>query len=200
MEVCRKLLIIFTILLIPSPLYRRPSLFPYCAEEDTLIVNDAAKATAFNQWFQSVFTEEKLSDLGSLQSFIPTQPSVINSFSFTPDNVLQELIDLTVSKACSPDLIPPLLLKKAAPYICLNYSPSQCHLGSYHRIGSLQMSSLYLKKVIHVFLVTTGLLASHPRWWRELFIVRLGQPFPVTVGLAIVNMDFVHIIPPFPCC
>ena len=61
------------------------------------------------------------------------------------------------------DLIPSLLLKKAAPYICVplsNYLPSQCHLGSYHRIGSLQMLPLYLKKVIDVFLVTTDLRIS----------------------------------------
>ena len=35
---------------------------------------------------------------------------------------------------------------------------------------------------------------------KELFIVRLGKPFPVTVSLVIVNMDFTHIIPQFPCC
>jgi len=63
--------------------YRRP-----LPQEDTLIVNDAAKASTFNQYFQSVFTEERLSYLGSLQSSIPTQPSAIDSISFTPDNVL----------------------------------------------------------------------------------------------------------------
>jgi len=66
-----------------------------------------------------VFTVEKLSDLSSLQSSIATQPSVIDCISFTPDNVFQELTTLDVSKPCGPDLIPPLLLKKAASYICL---------------------------------------------------------------------------------
>ena len=89
---------------------------------DTLIVDDDAKATTFNQYFQSVFTVEKLSDLSSLQSSIATQPSVIDCISFTTDNVFQELTSLDVSKACGPDLIPPLLLKKAAPYICLPLS------------------------------------------------------------------------------
>ena len=64
---------------------------------------------------------EKLSDLSSrsLQSTIATQPSVIDCISCTPDNVFQ---GLNVSKICGPDLIPPLLLKKAASYICLPLS------------------------------------------------------------------------------
>jgi len=76
-------------------------------------VDDDAKATTFNQYFQSVFTMKKLSDLSSLQSSIATHPSVIDCISFTPDNVFQELSSLDLSKACGPDLIPPLLLKKA---------------------------------------------------------------------------------------
>ena len=68
-----------------------------------------AIAAAFNQYFQSVFTVEKLSNLGSLQSSITTQPSVIDCISFTPDDVFQELTSLDISKACGPDLIPPLL-------------------------------------------------------------------------------------------
>ena len=87
-------------------------------QEKTLIIDDA-KATAFNQYFHSVFTVEKLSDLNSLQSSITTQPSVIDCISFTPDDVFQELASLDVSKACGPDLIPPLLLKKAASYTYL---------------------------------------------------------------------------------
>ena len=87
-----------------------------------MIVDDDTKATAFNQYFQSVFTVEKLSDLNSLQSSITTQPSVIDCISFTPDDVFQELANLDVSKACGPDLIPPLLLKKAASYICVPLS------------------------------------------------------------------------------
>ena len=101
-------------------------------------MDDDAKATTFNQYFQSVFTVEKLSDLSSLQSSIATQPSVIDCISFTTDNVFQELTNLDVSKACGPDLIPPLLLKKAAPYICLPLSKlfaQSMSLGSCHRIG-----------------------------------------------------------------
>ena len=41
---------------------------------------------------------------------------------FTPDDVFQELANLDVSKACGSDLIPPLLLKKAASYICVPLS------------------------------------------------------------------------------
>ena len=63
--------------------YRRP--LPPLQKEDSLITNDYAKATAFNQYFQSVFTNEWLSDLSSLQSSLVTQSSVIDSVSFTPD-------------------------------------------------------------------------------------------------------------------
>ena len=47
-------------------------------QERTLIVDDDAKATAFNHYFQYVFTVEKLSDLNFLQSSITTQSSVID--------------------------------------------------------------------------------------------------------------------------
>ena len=96
--------------------FRRP-LLPL--QEDSLIVDDDAKATVFNQYFQSVFTAERLSDLSSVQSSTTAQSSVIDSINFTSDDVFQELINLDVSKACGPDLIPPLLLKKAAAYINL---------------------------------------------------------------------------------
>ena len=75
-----------------------------------------------NQYFQSVFTAERLSDLSSAQSSTAAQSFVIDSINFTSDDVFQELINLDVSKACGPDLIPPLLLKKAAAYICVPLS------------------------------------------------------------------------------
>ena len=54
----------------------------------------------------------QLSDLSSVQSSIATQPLVIDFISFTPDDAFQELTNLDVSRACGPDLIPPLLSKK----------------------------------------------------------------------------------------
>jgi len=138
--------------------YRRP-LPPL--QEDTLIVDDYAKATAFNQYFQSVFTVEKLSGLSSLQTSTATQPSVIDCVHFTPDDVFQELTALDVSKACGPDLIPPLLLKKAASYICVPLSKLFTQSMSTGKLP-LQTLSLFSKKVIHVSQVTTGLLVLHP--------------------------------------
>ena len=69
------------------------------------------------QYFQSVFTEVVGSGFTTIFYSYPAF-----SYSFKPDNALQELIDVIVSKACGPDLIPPLLLKKAAPYICVSLS------------------------------------------------------------------------------
>ena len=86
------------------------------------ITDDAAKAEVFNQYFNSVFTDESLSDLCSVKSLLDVQSSVITSVDFLPDDVYQELLQLNVSKACGPDLIPPLLLKRAAEHICVPLS------------------------------------------------------------------------------
>jgi len=90
-----------------------------------------------------------------------TQPSVIDCVHFTPDDVFQELTALNVSKACGPDLIPPLLLKKAASYICVPLSKLFTQSMSTGKLP-LQTLSLFSKKVIHVSQVTTGLLVLHP--------------------------------------
>ena len=47
---------------------------------------------------------------------------VITSVDFLLDDVYQELLQLNVSKACGPDLIPPLLLKRATEHICVPLS------------------------------------------------------------------------------
>ena len=87
-----------------------------------LITDNTAKAEVFNQYFNSVFTDESLSDLSSVKSSLNVQPSIITSVDFLPDDVYQELLQLNVSKACGPDLIPPLLLKRAAEHICVPLS------------------------------------------------------------------------------
>ena len=42
---------------------------------------------------------------------------MLETISFSPDAVYQELMHLNVSKACGLDLLPPLILKKAADFI-----------------------------------------------------------------------------------
>ena len=81
-------------------------------------MDNDVKASDFSQYFQSVFTNERLSDLSSLQSSLVQKLSIIHFISFTPDNVYQELITPNISKSCGPDFILPFLLKKAAAYTC----------------------------------------------------------------------------------
>lgn len=73
---------------------------------DRLITEDTAKAEVFNQYFNSVFTDESLSDLSSIKSSLNIQSSIITSVDFSPNDVYQELLQLNVSKACGPDLLP----------------------------------------------------------------------------------------------
>ena len=51
------------------------------------ITDDDAKAEVFNQCFNSVFTDESLSDLYSVKSSLDVQSSVITSVDFLPDDV-----------------------------------------------------------------------------------------------------------------
>ena len=45
-------------------------------------------------------------------------PSIIQSITFTTQDVFQELLQLNPNKACGPDLLTPLLLKRNAGFIC----------------------------------------------------------------------------------
>ena len=96
-------------------------------QKESLIVDDDAKATAFNEYFQSMFTKGRLSDLSSS---LVNQSPVIDSISFTPNNVYQELVNLDCCKACGPDLIPPFVKEGCCLYLhvfhCPNYLISQC--------------------------------------------------------------------------
>jgi len=76
--------------------------------------------------------------------------------------MFQELSSLDVSKACDPDLIPPLLLNKAASYICLPLSKLFTQSMSTGKLPQDWVTTNVIpifKKVIPVFLVTTDRLA-----------------------------------------
>ena len=83
---------------------------------------------------------------------------MLETISFSPDAVYQELMHLNVSKACGPDLLPPLILKKAADFICsplsslFNQSMSNGHLPRdwvianvipVHKKGNKRLASNY---------------------------------------------------------
>ena len=90
---------------------------PPLLDGDTFIMSDTAKADLFNRYFYSVFTHEDCSNLSSLRK--SSKPSsIIHSINFTSQDVFQELSRLDPTKACGPDLLTPLLLKKSAEFIC----------------------------------------------------------------------------------
>ena len=45
---------------------------------------------------------------------------ILDTVTFTPEDVYQELIKLNPSKACGPDLLPSSLPKEAAEFICVS--------------------------------------------------------------------------------
>ena len=75
------------------------------------------KLFLIRRYFYSVFTEEDCSDLSSLRKSNKLS-SIIQSINFTTQDVFQELSQLNPNKACGPDLLTPLLLKKSAEFIC----------------------------------------------------------------------------------
>ena len=83
-----------------------------------IISDDQEKANEFNSYFESVFTDEDVSHIDSLN--LPNQgpPIHVDSIIFSSDSVFEELLKIDCSKACGPDLIPTILLKKGAVSIC----------------------------------------------------------------------------------
>ena len=65
-----------------------------------------------NNYFYSIFTDEDCSDLNSLITPDSEVSSIIQSITFTTQDVYQELMQLNPNKACGPDQLTPFLLKK----------------------------------------------------------------------------------------
>ena len=77
---------------------------PPLLEGDVPITDNCAKADLFNRYFYSVFTDEDCSDLNSLKLFSEPSP-IIQSITFTTNDVFQELLQLNPNKVCGPDLL-----------------------------------------------------------------------------------------------
>ena len=86
--------------------------------EGSIISDDVTKATCFNNYFSSVFTNEDKTFLPSLRSTIVWGLDLITTINFAPHDVLDVLTTLNESKACGPDVIPARLLKEGAESIC----------------------------------------------------------------------------------
>jgi len=90
---------------------------PSLTHEDSLVTDDATKASIFNQYFHSMFTTEGYSDLPSLHNSLQFKPDLIDSIIFSAEDVFNELTSLKADKACGPDCILAQLLKKGAELI-----------------------------------------------------------------------------------
>lgn len=58
------------------------------------ISDDIEKVTAFNQYFNSVFTSEDCSNVQSLHESVQFHDKLIDSIQFTPEKVFKELSSL----------------------------------------------------------------------------------------------------------
>ena len=96
--------------------YREP--IPTLNYEGSIISDDVTKATCFNNYFSSVFTDEDKTSLPSLRSTIVWGSDLLTTINVAPHDVLDVLITLKESKACGPDVIPARLLKEGAEGIC----------------------------------------------------------------------------------
>jgi len=135
----------------------------------SLIVDDSVRATAFNEFFQSVFTEERLSDMDSLHSSLGHQLQIQSLYILL---IISINNIINCSKACGPDLIPPSLLLLTFVFLFLNYLTSLCYQENYLRIGSLLKFVLCSRKVTHVSQAATNQLVLRlllSKWWGGLF-------------------------------
>ena len=71
----------------------------------------------FNKYFYSVFTDENTYNLEASQISLIFLSSIIQSVTFTPEDIYYESTNLDTSKACGPDHITPKLLELSAEFI-----------------------------------------------------------------------------------
>ena len=99
--------------------YRSP--IPPLHDSGAVFVDDSDKATLFNNYFCSVFTKENCSNLHTLTPEV-SHPTIVDSFTISPEDVHIELCRLNTSKSCGPDSITPFLLRTAAEHISVPLS------------------------------------------------------------------------------
>ena len=90
--------------------------------DDSVISDNAKKASCFNRYFSSVFTVEDFDSFPNVKSSTVMGLDLIDSIHFTPQAVFNLLHSLSVDKACGPDLISARLLKEGAESICVSLS------------------------------------------------------------------------------
>jgi len=82
--------------------------------DDGPVLEDSAKTDILNNYFQSVFTNEDVSNLAHLRKSLNFVPSLISFMELDPIVVCDYLSAIDNSKACGPDFITGNLLRFCA--------------------------------------------------------------------------------------
>ena len=80
---------------------------------------DSAKAEALREQYDSVFVEE---DLRNLPQMPPSPYECMPDIIFSTEGVKNQLLKITIDKACGPDLIPARILCDAASELAVVFS------------------------------------------------------------------------------
>ena len=72
---------------------------------DEPIMDNNSKAEVLNHYFNSVFTNENMANVSIVNSSVIHLSPMLETISFSPDAVYQELMHLIISKACAETII-----------------------------------------------------------------------------------------------
>ena len=103
-----------------SKVKTRPSITELICSDDTVTCSDFEMATLFNNYFSTVFTNE---DITSTPAIDPNgSPPISESIDFTPDIVLDKIMNMHNNKSPGPDGWPISIIKSVGEFIAIPLS------------------------------------------------------------------------------
>ena len=139
-----------------SKLKTRSKIADLLKSDGTLTQTEEEKAQVLNDFFSSVFTEEDLSNIPTLEDRYSNDP--ISDIHITPEMVLKNLKKLKIHKSAGPDGIHPRCLKETAEALCIPLATifnkslqeeqvpqewKDAHITALHKKGSKQNPENY---------------------------------------------------------
>jgi len=138
--------------------YREP--IPLLHNCGNTITKDSEKASLFNKYFCSVFSQENTSNLDSLTPD-SIHPAIVDLISITAEEVYAELSNLNVNKAYGPDRITSKVLQISFLYHSAVYLINHNHRTLFLSIGFQQILFQYTSAMTSIILVTIDQLVSN---------------------------------------